>query len=55
MEYQPSKVAPLETVQTIFGAEQTGGDPRHFTVHLPEKVTEQVATQFNSVFVPMVK
>ncbi|MEX1366579.1 MAG: DUF6531 domain-containing protein [Nannocystaceae bacterium] len=44
--------SPLADVEEHFKVEQTGRDPRHYTVLLPKPVTDEVAALFNRLFRP---
>ena len=44
--------APRNIVEAVFGVEQTGKDPRHHTVILPNPVTPEVTGKFNQLFPP---
>ena len=46
------RVAPLAEVRAQFPVIKTGQDPRHFTVVLPDPVTEEDASRFNAIFTP---
>ena len=46
------KVASRSDVEEKFTVEQTGGNKKHHTVHLPKPVTEKVAEIFNKLFKP---
>jgi hypothetical protein len=46
------KFATLAEVQAAFVVEQTGSKLAHYTVHLPHPVTDEVASLFNSIFIP---
>jgi RHS repeat-associated protein len=48
------RFAPLSAVQMVFEVRQTGNDPRHYTVILPNPVTDAAAAQFNSLFKPSI-
>ena len=44
--------APRNIVEAVFGVEQTGKDPLHHTVILPNPVTPEVTGKFNQLFPP---
>lgn len=44
------RCAPKCDVESVFSVQQTGADPRHHAVILPEPVTQEVADQFNNLF-----
>lgn len=46
------RAAPLAHVLTQFPAYQTGGNPNHFTVVLPNPLTNSDAVRFNGIFTP---
>ncbi len=47
---KPGSVANFEDVASEFVVEQTGRNPQHYTVHLPNPVTDEVAATFNRIF-----
>ena len=44
--------APIEQVRAHFQVEQTGNNPKHYTVHLPKPMTPASTEEFNKVFKP---
>jgi hypothetical protein len=46
------KYATLAEVEAAFVVEQTGSKLTHYTVHLPDPVTDEVASLFNFIFRP---
>jgi RHS repeat-associated protein len=46
------RVAPRALVEQHFKVEQTGRNPAHHTIHLPNPVTDGIADLFNSIFRP---
>ena len=46
------KYATLAEVEAAFVVEQTGSKLTHYTVHLPDPVTDEVASLFNLIFRP---
>ncbi len=45
-----NRYAPVAEAEAAFQIEQTGNNPRHYTVHLPNPVTPESAARFNSIF-----
>lgn len=41
-----------EDVEAVFPVVQTGGNPAHHTVILPEPITQEVVDRFNKLFPP---
>ena len=46
----PAKSAPRSEVEKAFPVHKTGKSPTHYTVELPEPVTQDVADVFNNLF-----
>jgi len=47
-----ARAAKLLDVMKVFEIKKTGPDPRHWTVVLPNPVTQEVADKFNTLFTP---
>jgi len=45
-----NRYAPLSAVQSAFPVQQTGANPRHHTVLLPNPMNLEAASKFNSIF-----
>lgn len=45
-----NRYAPAAEAEAVFQIEQTGNNPRHHTVHLPNPVTPESTARFNSIF-----
>jgi hypothetical protein len=42
--------AQCADVERVFKVHKTGSDPHHYTVELPDPVTQEVADMFNQLF-----